>query len=121
MLNNITLAGRLTKDPELRYTANNIAVTSFTLAVDREGKDKQTDFIDCVAWRQTAEWVKNHFGKGNLILTQGRLQIRDWTDKEGKKRYAPEVVVDKAYFCEKKQKQESGVFAELDDEGDEPF
>ena len=103
MLNHITIMGRLTRDPELRYTQTQTPVASFTLAVDRDfggrdGGDKQTDFIDCVAWRQTAEFVSKYFQKGSMAVVSGRLQIRDWTDRDGGKRRSAEVVVDNIYF-----------------------
>ena len=103
MLNHITIMGRLTRDPELRYTQSQTPVSSFTLAVDRDfgsrdGGEKQTDFIDCVAWRQTAEFVSKYFTKGRMAVVSGRLQIRDWTDREGGKRRSAEVVVDNVYF-----------------------
>ena len=109
MLNHITLMGRMTHDPELRYTPQNTPVTSFSLAVERDyqpgGAEKQTDFIDCVAWRKTAEFVSKHFQKGSLAAVSGRLQIRDWTDRDGGKRRSAEVAVDNVYFAEKKQTQ----------------
>ena len=103
MLNHIPIMGRLTRDPELRYTQSQTPVASFTLAVDRDfggrdGGEKQTDFIDCVAWRQTAEFVSKYFTKGRMAVVSGRLQIRDWTDREGGKRRSAEVVVDNVYF-----------------------
>ena len=103
MLNHSTIMGRLTRDPELRRTGSGIAVTSFTLAVDRDfaGKDnseKETDFIDCVAWRQTGEFVDKYFTKGRMAVVSGRLQIRSWTDKDGNKRRTAEVVADNVYF-----------------------
>ena len=103
MLNHITIMGRLTRDPELRYTQSQTPVASFTLAVDRDfggrdGGEKQTDFIDCVAWRQTAEFVSKYFTKGRMAVVSGRLQSRDWTDREGGKRRSAEVVVDNVYF-----------------------
>ena len=108
MLNHITIMGRLTRDPELRYTATQTPVTSFTLAVDRdyanrETNERQTDFIDCVAWR-SAEFVSKYFQKGSLAVVSGRLQIRDWTDKEGNKRRKAEVVVENIYFGESKRR-----------------
>ena len=108
MLNHITIMGRLTRDPELRYTATQTPVTSFTLAVDRdyanrETNERQTDFIDCVAWR-SAEFVSKYFQKGSLAVVSGRLQIRDWTDKEGNKRRSAEVNVDNIYFGESKRR-----------------
>ena len=108
MLNHITIMGRLTRDPELRRTGSGIAVASFTVAVDRDfgGKDggeKETDFIDCVAWRQTGEFVSKYFTKGRMIVVSGRLQIRPWTDKEGNKRRSAEVVADSCYFGDSKK------------------
>ena len=110
MLNHITIMGRLTRDPELRYTQSQTPVASFTLAVDRDfggrdGGEKQTDFIDCVAWRQTAEFVSKYFAKGSMAVVSGRLQIRDWTDREGGKRRSAEVVVDNMYFGESKRRE----------------
>ena len=109
MLNHITIMGRLTRDPELRYTQSQTPVASFTLAVDRDfgsrdGGEKQTDFIDCVAWRQTAEFVSKYFTKGSMAVVSGRLQIRDWTDRDGGKRRSAEVVVDKMYFGESRRR-----------------
>ena len=110
MLNHITIMGRLTRDPELRYTQSQTPVASFSLAVDRDfggrdGSEKQTDFIDCVAWRQTAEFVNKYFTKGSMAVVSGRLQIRDWTDREGGKRRSAEVVVDNIYFGESKRRE----------------
>ena len=110
MLNHITIMGRLTRDPELRYTQSQTPVASFTLAVDRDfgsrdGGEKQTDFIDCVAWRSTAEFVSKYFQKGSMAVVSGRLQIRDWTDREGGKRRSAEVVVDNMYFGESKRRE----------------
>ena len=109
MLNHITIMGRLTRDPELRYTQSQTPVASFTVAVDRDfggrdGGEKQTDFIDCVAWRQTAEFVNKYFSKGSMAVVSGRLQIRDWTDREGGKRRSAEVVVDNMYFGESRRR-----------------
>ena len=107
MLNTITIMGRLTRDPELRRTGSGIAVASFTVAVDRdrapEGQEKETDFLDCVAWRQTAEFVEKYFKKGRMIVVSGRLQIRGWTDKEGNKRRSAEIVADNVYFGDSKK------------------
>ena len=112
MLNHIVLMGRLTRDPELRYTQSQTPVASFSLAVDRDfgrGEEKQTDFIDCVAWRQTGEFVSKYFQKGSMAVVSGRLQIRDWTDRDGNKRRSAEVVVDNVYFGESKRREgESG-------------
>ena len=108
MLNHITIMGRLTRDPELRRTGSGIAVASFTVAVDRDfggrdGGEKETDFIDCVAWRSTGEFVSKYFTKGSMIVVSGRLQIRSWTDKDGNKRRTAEVVADNVYFGESKR------------------
>lgn len=147
MLNHITLMGRLTRDPELRYTQSGTAVASFSLAVERDfgsrdGGERQTDFIDCVAWRQTGEFVSKYFSKGSMAAVSGRLQIRDWNDREGNKRRSAEVVVDNVYFCESKKSRDNSAgntgasapsgyrqaaasgsaFAELDDgDGELPF
>ena len=107
MLNKIILMGRLTRDPELRRTGSGTAVTSFSLAVDRDFKsqsgEKETDFIDVVAWRNTAEFVSKYFTKGRMAVVEGRLQIRDWTDKDGGKRRSAEVVADNVYFGDTKR------------------
>ena len=108
MLNKIFIMGRLTRDPELRRTQTGTPVASFSLAVDRDFKDKQsgeraTDFIDVVAWRQTGEFVSRHFTKGRMAVVEGRLQIRDWTDKDGNKRRTAEVVADQVYFGDSKK------------------
>ena len=115
MLNHITIMGRLTRDPELRRTGSGIAVASFTVAVDRDfsgrdGGERETDFIDCVAWRQTGEFVSKYFTKGSMIVVSGRLQIRNWTDKEGNKRRSAEVVADNCYFGESKRSNEGGAY-----------
>ena len=112
MLNHITIMGRLTRDPELRYTQSQTPVASFSLAVDRDfgsrdGGEKQTDFIDCVAWRSTAEFVSKYFQKGSMAVVSGRLQIRDWTDREGGKRRSAEVVIDNIYFGESRRRESS--------------
>jgi single-strand DNA-binding protein len=111
MLNHIVVMGRLTRDPEIRYTQSQLPVTSFTVAVDRDfggrdGGEKQTDFIDCVAWRNTAEFVSKYFTKGSMAVVSGRLQIRDWTDREGNKRRSAEIVADNVYFGESKRARE---------------
>ena len=119
MLNHITIMGRLTRDPELRRTGSGIAVTSFTLAVDRDYKakdaEKETDFIDCVAWRNTGEFVGKYFTKGRMAVVSGKLQIRGWTDKEGNKRRTAEVLAENVYFADSKNegsdsKQNTGTF-----------
>ena len=108
MLNHIVLMGRLTRDPELRRTQSGTPVASFSLAVDRDfvsrdGGERQTDFIDVVAWRQTAEFVSRYFSKGRMAVVSGRLQLRDWTDKDGNKRRSAEVVAENVYFGESKR------------------
>jgi single-strand DNA-binding protein len=107
MLNHISIMGRITKDIELRRTGTGVAVASFTLAVDRDFKEKngekETDFIDCVAWRNTAEFVEKYFGKGRMAIVAGRLQIRSWTDKDGNKRRTAEVIADNVYFGDSKR------------------
>lgn len=113
MLNKIVLMGRLTRDPELRHTQSGTAVTSFTLAVDRDFKDKatgekQTDFIDIVAWRVTGEFVAKYFTKGRMAVVEGRLQIRPWEDKDGNKRRSAEVVADNVYFGDSKKDGDGG-------------
>lgn len=107
MLNRIVLMGRLTHDPELRRTQSDTQVCSFSLAVDRDYKrdgEKETDFIDIVAWRSTADFVSKYFTKGRMAVVEGRLQIRDWTDKEGGKRRSAEVIADNVYFGDSKPK-----------------
>lgn len=142
MLNKIFIMGRLTRDPELRRTQNGTAVTSFTMAVDRDFKNadgtKDTDFIDVVAWRNTAEFVSKYFHKGRMAVVEGRLQLRDWTDKDGNKRRNAEVLADSIYFGDSKKEgdssggykaagkavdvePEAGDFAEVEDDGDLPF
>lgn len=107
MLNHIFIMGRLTRDPELRYTQSQLPVASFTLAVDRDFKsdngERGVDFIDCVAWRKTAEFVNSYFRKGSMAVASGRLQLRDWQDRDGNKRRSAEVVVDNIYFGESKR------------------
>lgn len=109
MLNIINLCGRLTADPELKATPNGVNVTQFTVAVDRDyskGDDKKTDFIPVVAWRSTAEYVCKWFAKGKMIIVSGSLQVRQYTDKDGNKRYVSEVIADKVFFAGDKQKSE---------------
>ena len=141
MLNHIVIMGRLTRDLELRRTQSGTAVTSFSIACDRDFKDKdsgerQTDFIDVVAWRTTAEYVCEYFSKGRMAVVEGRLQIRDWTDKDGGKRKSAEILANSVYFGDSKQDNQksasntsakNGVdvsasdFAELEDDGTLPF
>ena len=115
MLNHIVIMGRLTRDPELRRTGSGIAVASFSLAVDRDfsprdGGERETDFIDCVAWRQTGEFVSKYFTKGSMAVVSGRLQIRGWTDKDGNKRRTAEVVADNVYFGDSKRSEGGNAF-----------
>lgn len=141
MLNKVILMGRLTRPPELRYTTNNTAVTSFTLAIDRDRKgpngEKQTDFLDCVAWGRLAEFVAQWFAKGTMAIVVGRVQSRNWEDKNGGKRVSIEVNCDEVSFGETKKAREANGqeepdrreigptvepdFQELDDDGDVPF
>ena len=111
MLNKIILMGRLTRDPELRRTGSGTAVASFSLAVDRDFKsqsgEKETDFIDVVAWRSTAEFVSKYFTKGRMAIVEGRLQIRDWTDDSGNNRRSAEVVANNVYFGDSKRDSDS--------------
>ena len=111
--------GRLTRDPELRYTQAQTPVASFTIACDRDfggrdGQDKQTDFIDCVAWRSTAEFINKYFGKGSMAVIAGRLQIRDWQDKEGNKRRNAEVIVENVYFGDSKRRESDSQVSGID-------
>ncbi len=113
MLNHITIMGRLVRDPELRRTGSGIAVASFRVAVDRDyqskdGGERKADFIDCVAWRQTGEFISKYFTKGRMIVVDGRLEMRDWTDKDGNKRTSAEIVVANAYFGDSKRDGDSG-------------
>lgn len=113
MLNTIVIMGRLVRDPELRRTGSGIAVASFCVAVDRDypNKDtgeKETDFIECVAWRHNGEFVSKYFTKGSMIVVSGRLQIRPWVDKEGNKRKTAEIVADNVYFGESKKSESGG-------------
>ena len=137
MLNKIFIMGRLTKDPELRRTQNGTAVCSVSVAVERDGKgangEKETDFIDVVAWKTTAEFLSKHFGKGKMVIIGGTLQMRDWTDRDGNKRRSAEVVARDVYFAEPKQKAEQKTeqktetyagaegFEEVEDDDDLPF
>lgn len=132
MLNRIFLMGRLTRDPELRRTQSGTAVTSFSIAVDRDFKgqngEKETDFIDIVAWRFTAEFVSKYFTRGRMAVVEGRLQMRDWTDKDGNKRRSAEVVADSVYFGDSRRStptysESAGELEELPEgeEGELPF
>lgn len=134
MLNKIVIQGRLTKDPELRRTQSGTAVASATVAVDRDFKNqdgsRDTDFIPIVAWKGTGEMLAKYFSKGRMIVVEGRLQLRDWTDKEGNKRRTAEIVADSVYFGDSKRDggdnpgyapAPSGDFAEIEDDGNFPF
>ena len=113
MLNHITIMGRLVRDPELRRPGSGVAVASFRVAVDRDfapkdGGERKADFIDCVAWRQTGEFISKYFTKGRMIIVDGRLEMRDWTDKDGNKRTSAEIVVANAYFGDSKRDGDGG-------------
>ena len=113
MLNHIVIMGRLVRDPELRRTGSGVAVASFRIAVDRDfapkdGGERKADFIDCVAWRQTGEFISKYFAKGRMIVVDGRLEMRDWTDKDGNKRTSAEIVVANAYFGDSKRDGDGG-------------
>jgi len=111
-LNRITIMGRLTRDPERRETQSGIAVTSFTLAVDRDfksdGEERKVDFIDCVAWRHTADFVAKYFDKGKMAVVDGRLELRDWKDKDGNNRRSAEVIANSVYFGDSKKDEGGG-------------
>lgn len=132
MLNHITIMGRLTRDVDLKTTPAGVPVASLTIAVERdfaEGGEKKTDFIDCTAWRQTAEFVSKYFQKGSMAIVSGRLQIREWQDKEGNKRRTAEIVADNVYFGEGKkdsgrvvgQTKPAGNPIDVSTDGDLPF
>ena len=131
MLNNVVIMGRLTRDPELRRTQGGTAVTSFTMAVDRDFKsqsgEKETDFIDVVAWRNTGEFAAKYLAKGRMAAVEGRIQVRDWQDKDGNRRKAVEVVADNVYFADSKrdskpqESRDDQEFDEIEDDGDFPF
>lgn len=133
MLNNVVIMGRLTRDPELRRTQSGTAVTSFTMAVDRDFKsqsgEKETDFIDVVAWRNTGEFAAKYLAKGRMAAVEGRIQVRNWQDKDGNRRKSVEVVADNVYFADSKRDskpQESRTvddqeFDEIEDDGDFQF
>lgn len=116
MLNKVILMGRFTRDPELRSTPQGVSTCSFSIAVDRNfvrpGEERKADFINCVAWRQTAEFVSKYFKKGNMVALEGSIQTRSWDDNEGKKRYATDVVVSQVYFAESKRDSQGSVMAD---------
>lgn len=129
MLNSVVIMGRFTRDPEMRQTPNGVPVASFSLAVERDFKDtsgeKQTDFIDCTAWRNTAEFICKYFTKGRMAVVSGRLQVRHWDDKDGNKRKSTDVIVENAYFADSKRDAanmaapEHPLFTEIGDELDD--
>lgn len=127
MLNSIIIQGRLTADPELRQTQSGVSVINFTVACNREHNKEETDFISCIAWRQTAEFVSKYFRKGQLVLAKGSLQSRKWTDRDGGKRINWDVVCDNVYFCESKKdsgdasKTPDVTYTEVEDDGELPF
>ena len=128
MLNRVTIMGRIVRDPELRRTQSGTAVTSFTLAVDRDfkadGGEREADFINCVAWRNTAEFVDKYFTKGRMAVVSGHLQNRNWKDKDGNKRVSSEVIADSVYFGDSKRDDTAApqeTFVELPDDGELPF
>ena len=130
MLNRIIVMGRMTRDPELRRTNSGTAVASATVAVDRDFKNqdgsRDTDFIPIVAWKGTGEMLAKYFTKGRMIVVEGRLQLRDWTDKDGNKRRSAEIVADSVYFGDSKRDsgetvEPKGGFSEIEDDGDFPF
>ena len=124
-MNKVILIGRLTKDPEIRYTQTSKAVANFTIAVSRRFKKDEADFINCVAWEKTAEFISKYFSKGGMIAVVGSIQTRTWEDNEGKKRYITEVIADQAYFTGSKSKTETDKATDTwppDDEDDDlPF
>ena len=128
MLNKVILMGRFTRDPELRSTPQGIMTCSFSIAVDRnfvrQGEERKADFINCVAWRQTAEFISKYFRKGSMVALEGSIQTRSWDDQEGKKRYATEVIVNQVYFAESKRDSQSAMgddsFAPVNDFGSLP-
>lgn len=131
MLNSVIIMGRLTRDPELRRTQSGTAVTSFAMAVDRDFKsqsgEKETDFIDVVAWRNTGEFAAKYLAKGRMAAVEGRIQVRDWQDKDGNRRKSVEVVADNVYFADSKrdskpqESRDDQEFDEIEDDGDLPF
>jgi single-strand DNA-binding protein len=131
-LNKVILGGRLTADPELKQTPQGVSVTTFSIAVNRRGKEAQTDFINCQAWRQTAETVCKYFKKGSSICISGQIQVRSWQDQQGNKRYATEVVADEVYFVDSKADGQASIpteptfqqapkFEEIAEDEDLPF
>ena len=128
MLNKVILMGRFTRDPELRSTPQGVSTCSFSIAVDRnfarQGEERKADFINCVAWRQTAEFISKYFKKGSMVALEGSIQTRSWDDNEGKKRYATEVIVSQVYFAESKRDSQGAMgdesFSQVNDFGSLP-
>lgn len=125
-LNKVILGGRLTADPELKQTPQGVSVATFTLAINRKGKDAQADFINCVAWRGTADFLAKYFKKGNSVCITGQIQVRSYTDKDNNKRYTTEVIADEVYFVDSKGEVEAPAFAqpkfeEIAEDDDIPF
>ena len=128
MLNKVILMGRFTRDPELRSTPQGISTCSFSIAVDRNfvrpGEERKADFLNCVAWRQTAEFISKYFKKGSMVALEGSIQTRSWDDQDGKKRYATDVVVSQVYFAESKRDSQSSMsddsFSQINDFGSLP-
>ena len=116
MLNRIIIMGRLTAFPEIKYTTNGTAVCNFTVAVQRDFDKDMTDFIDCVSWRKTAEFIGKYFAKGEMIVVDGRLQTRNWEDKNGTARRTTEIVVDSAYFCGGKKEYTPAKYQDVESE-----
>ena len=127
MLNKVILMGRFTRDPELRSTPQGISTCAFSIAVDRNfvrpGEERKADFINCVAWRQTAEFISKYFRKGSMIALEGSIQTRSWDDQDGKKRYATDVVVSQVYFADSKKdvSEDATVEAPMGEDDDLPF
>lgn len=123
MLNHIVIMGRLCDNPETRYTQSQKEVTTFRMAVERDfDREHKADFIGCAAWGKTSEFIAKYFTKGSMAIVSGRLQIREWTDRNGNKRNEPEIIADHVYFGESKAKEDKPTaFAELDDKGELPF
>lgn len=128
MLNNVTIMGRMVRDAELRQTGNGVSVTGFTLAVDRDRREqdgsRKADFIDCVAWRHNADYICKYGGKGRMVVASGRLQFRDWTDKDGNGRRNAEIQIENIHLCDSKRGEADSVpngFHEIEDSGDLPF
>ena len=123
MLNNVTISGRLTADPDVRRTPNGVSVTNFSIAVDRDYDKEKADFFRCVSWRGTADFIGKYFKKGNRIIVLGHLENSEWTDKNGEKRITTEIITERAYFAESKKSEasEDGAFYDFGNEDDLPY